>query len=86
VLYIVENIFSRGIRYYPPTLKIDLIWERYKRSKFWDSKNFNFGTPIWESQGKVTFGFSSHKEAQSILLGKGVVPFPKVYESCKTCA
>jgi len=28
----------------------------------------NFGTPIWESWGKMPFGCGPHGEAQSILL------------------
>ncbi len=44
---------------------------------FWDSKNPNFGTLIWESHGKVTFGCSLHGEAQNIPLGcLIVVTFP----------
>jgi hypothetical protein len=29
--------------------------------------NQRFGTPTWESRGKVTFGCSPHGEAQNIL-------------------
>jgi hypothetical protein len=34
---------------------------------FGTTKSLNFGTPTWESQGKVTFGCSPHGEAHSIL-------------------
>jgi len=63
VLYIVEKIFSRVIRYCLRTLKKDLILERYERPKFWDNKSPNFGAPTWEFWGKVTFRCSSHGEA-----------------------
>ncbi len=63
VLYTVEKIFSRAIRYCCCTLKIDLIWERYECPKFWDNKNPSFGTLTLESQGKVTFGCSPRGEA-----------------------
>jgi predicted metallopeptidase len=34
VLYTVEKIFSRAIRYNPLTFKVDLIRERYEHLKF----------------------------------------------------
>jgi hypothetical protein len=49
VLYTVENIFSRAIKYCPYTFKKDLIGEKYECPKFWDNKSLNFGTPTWES-------------------------------------
>jgi hypothetical protein len=67
VLYIVEKIFLRAIRYCPCIFKTYLICERYEHPKLWDNKSPNFGTPIWESRRKVTFGCSPHGEAQSIL-------------------
>jgi hypothetical protein len=67
MLYIVEKVFSNVIRYFIITSKTNLIWERYERLKFWDNKSPSFGTPTWETQGKVTFGFSLHGEAQNIL-------------------
>jgi len=51
MLYTVGSIFSRAIKYYRCTFKIDLIWERYECQKIWDNK---------KSQGKVTFGCSPH--------------------------
>jgi hypothetical protein len=48
-LYTVGKIFLRVIRYYPCIFKIDYIWKKYERPKFWETKNPNFGTPTWES-------------------------------------
>jgi hypothetical protein len=45
VLYIIENIFSRAIKYFPCIFKKDLIWEKYECPKFWDNRSPNFGTP-----------------------------------------
>jgi hypothetical protein len=39
VLYTIGNIFSRAIRYYCHTFKINLIWKRYERPKFWNNKS-----------------------------------------------
>jgi hypothetical protein len=44
VLYTVEKIFLRAIKYFPQVFKIILILERYGHPKFWDNKN-----PKWES-------------------------------------
>jgi hypothetical protein len=44
MLYIVGKKISRAIRYYPCALKIDLIWEKYERPKFWDNKSPSFGS------------------------------------------
>jgi hypothetical protein len=67
VLYIIGKIFLRVIRYFPHIFKINLILERYEHPKFWNNKSPNFGTPTWESWGKVTFGCSPYGEAQNIL-------------------
>jgi hypothetical protein len=67
VLYTVEKIFLRAIVYSPCIIKTDLIWEGYEHPKFLDNKSPNFGTPTWESWGKVTFGCSPHREAYNIL-------------------
>ncbi len=58
--------------------KILLIWKRYECPKFWVNKNFSFGTPTWESRGKVTFGCNPYGEAQSILYGGEWCLLPKV--------
>jgi hypothetical protein len=39
VLYIIEKIFLRGIRYCPCIIKTDLIWKIYERPKFWNNKS-----------------------------------------------
>jgi hypothetical protein len=44
MLYTVEKIFSRDIRYCLRTIKKNLIWKRYKPPKFWNNKNPNFGS------------------------------------------
>ncbi len=44
MLYTIRNIFSRVIRFCPCTLKIDLIWEIYKRPKFGNNNSANFGS------------------------------------------
>jgi hypothetical protein len=67
VLYIIENIFLRLIKWCPLIVKTDLILEIYEHLKFWDNKNPNFGTPTWESRRKVTFGCSPYREAQNTL-------------------
>ncbi len=41
--------------------------KKNEHPKFWDSKSPSFGTPTWESQGKVTFGCGPHREAHNIL-------------------
>jgi len=33
------EIFSKVIKYFPHTFKIDLFWESYECPKFWDNKN-----------------------------------------------
>ncbi len=45
VLYPVENIILKAIRYCPCIFKIDLILEGYECPKFLDNKSFNFGSP-----------------------------------------
>jgi hypothetical protein len=40
---------------------------RYEHPKIWDSKSPNFGTPIWESWEKMSFGYSPYKEPLNIL-------------------
>jgi hypothetical protein len=47
VLYTIEKIFLKAIRYCPRILKIGLLSERYECPKFWDNKSPNFGTSIW---------------------------------------
>jgi hypothetical protein len=44
LLYIVENIFLKAIRYCLRIFKNKLILERYERPKFWDNKSSNFGS------------------------------------------
>jgi hypothetical protein len=66
VIYVVEKIFLKAIRYFLHIFKNNLICERYECPKFWNNKSPNFGTPICESQGKVTFGCSPHRKAQNI--------------------
>jgi hypothetical protein len=34
---------------------------------FWSLNFGNFGTPIWDSRDKMSFGCGPHEEAQSIL-------------------
>jgi hypothetical protein len=72
VLYTIGKIFSKAIRYYICTHKINLIWEIYKRPKFWNNNSLNFGTPTWESRGKMTFGCSPCGEAHSIYYKEGI--------------
>jgi len=67
VIYTFKKIFLRAIRYYPFILKIDLIWKIYEHPRFWDIKSLNFGTPTWNSWGKVTLGCNSCIEAHSML-------------------
>jgi len=67
MLYIVGKIVSRDIRCCGRTLKKDFIREKYELLKFWNNKNPNFGTRIWEFRGKVTFGCSPRGEAHSII-------------------
>jgi len=51
VLYTIGNIFSRDIKYCPCIFKINLIWERYEHSMFWDNKVLVSGLPL-RSPGK----------------------------------
>jgi hypothetical protein len=67
VLYIIEKIFWKDIKYFPGILKTNLIQEKDEHPKFWDNMNPFVGTPTWKSEGKVTFGCSPCREAQSIL-------------------
>jgi hypothetical protein len=67
MLYTIGKIFSRAIRYCPHTLKKNYTSERYEHPNFWDNKSFSFGTPTWDSWGKVTFKWKPGGEAQSIL-------------------
>jgi hypothetical protein len=50
VLYIVEKIILRVVRYYIRISKKKLIWKRYERPKSWDSKNFSFETPTFDKK------------------------------------
>jgi hypothetical protein len=79
----LERSFLKAIKYLFRILKTNLIWKIYERPKFWDNKSLNFGTPTWESQGKVTFGCRLHKEAQSILWGGEWCLLPKVASCVK---
>jgi hypothetical protein len=46
VLYTIEKIFSRAIRYCPWTFKKDFIWERYECPKFGTTKVRVLGLPL----------------------------------------
>ncbi len=52
MLYTIENIFSRDIRYCPCTFETNLIWERYEHSKFWDNKVLVLGLPLGSPRKK----------------------------------
>jgi hypothetical protein len=46
MLYTIEKIFSKAIRYFLRILEIDFIWKRYERPKLLqDNKNPSFRTP-----------------------------------------
>ncbi len=49
MLYTNGKISAKAILYFLHIVKENLIWKRYERPKFWETKNPNFGTPTWES-------------------------------------
>jgi hypothetical protein len=67
ILYIIEKIFLRDIKYCHGILKIDVNFKKYEHSKFLDNKSLNFGTLTWGSWGNVTFGCSPRGKAHNIL-------------------
>ncbi len=52
MLYTIEKIVSRSIKYCPQTFKINLIWERYEHPKLWDNKSPSFGLPLGSLEEK----------------------------------
>ncbi len=64
---------------------LNLILVRGFHTKLWAPKimeirNFgNFGTPIWKSWNKMTFGCWSHGQAQSMLYNRKGGGFPQVW-------
>jgi hypothetical protein len=76
--YTPLEIYFQGSKKFPCTFKTNLIWERYEGPKFWDNKSFDFGTPTWDSRGKVMFGCSPCREASNIIEGGEWCLFPKV--------
>jgi hypothetical protein len=76
MLYTVGKIFLRAIRYNPHISKIDLIWKRYERPKFWNNKSPNFGN-LGEKWHLDVILVEKHK----YIIRRGLVPPPKGYES-----
>jgi hypothetical protein len=47
--------FYIAFSFCPCIFKEYFILEKYEHPKFWENKSPNFGTPTWESRGKVIF-------------------------------
>jgi hypothetical protein len=45
VLYTIENMFSKAIRYCPCPIKTNFIWKRYEHLNSWDNESPNLGSP-----------------------------------------
>jgi len=56
----VCTIFLHCILILPLHFQRYLILEKYEHPKFWENKSPNFGTPTWESRGKVIFRCSPY--------------------------
>jgi hypothetical protein len=65
----VAKISTRATTLVQTLLRSDSAVGSYGRSKFWESRRDNFGTPFRESQEFVPFGCNLHCELQRILHG-----------------
>jgi hypothetical protein len=81
----LPKIFLKAIKYCPHVFQTCLIWERYERSKFWDNKSPNFGTPTWESWNKVLFECAPMETQKIYYKDRSGASFQRLWDVWNLC-